>query len=263
MNMLTYANYLGNPNKIKNLIDKNFELTSENKAKDKIIANISHEIRNPISAIIGAITLLKDNFQNIDLDQENHEYLNMIEESSQETLDFTQDLLEISQLNSGEFNVDLSNTLDLKPLLQRIVKTSKYLYLQNNIKINSEIEAFLPQINLDQRRMKQIIVNLISNSIKYSHDNVAINITAKHSKSDNKILISISDNGFGMTPEEIKEAMKEFKTIKNANSLKVDSFGLGLPLVKYLVESQNGEIKIESTKDLGTTTNLYFSLDKN
>ena len=263
MNMQTYVSYLGNPNKISSLIDQNSELVSENKAKDKILANISHEIRNPISIIIGAINLLRDNFQSIKLDQESQEYLDVIEESSQETLNFTQDLLEISQLNSGEFNVDLSKKIDLEPLLKRVIKTSKYLYLQSNININHKIDSCLPQAMLDPRRMKQILVNLISNSIKYSSDTVIINIAAKHLKLENKILISISDNGLGMSEDEVKKAMQEFQTIHNDNSHKVDSFGLGLPLVKYLVESQNGTMQIKSSKGVGTTTNLYFNLNTN
>ena len=251
---MNYLSLIFNSKKIQNL-------QSVNRSKETIIANVAHEIRNPISIIIGAAYLLKKNFNNAELSQESQECLDAIEEFSQETLHFVQDLLETSQLSSGRFSINLSNKTDLKPLIQRVIKTSKYLYLQNNVTINHKIDPFLPKATLDPRRMKQILVNLISNSIKYSNDNIIIDIVAKHLKSENKILISISDNGIGMTKYQIQKALKKFKTINDYNPNKIDSFGLGLPLVKYLVESQNGTMQIQSAKEVGTTTNLYFNLN--
>ncbi|MBL6664892.1 MAG: HAMP domain-containing histidine kinase [Rickettsiales bacterium] len=262
MNILpTYFQYLINPRRIKALIDQNQELTTKNKAKDKILANISHEIRNPLSAIIGASTLLKENFKNNIIDLENLEYLSTIEESSQETLDFVQDLLDISQLQSGKFNIDLSEKVDLDHLIQRTVKTSKHLYLRNNVEINLKIKNSLPQINLDKRRMKQILANIISNSVKYSNQSVIIDINASYQEDNRLISISISDNGIGMTTQELKKAIKESNIITSTTPKKVDSFGLGIPLIKYLVEKQNGKITIESTRKVGTTISLSFKLE--
>lgn len=260
----TYLSYLFRPSKLRDLIEQNHELTTKNKAKDKILANISHEIRNPLSTIMGALTLLRDNFEhdaNTLEKLENLEYLNTIEESSQETLDFVQDLLDISQLQSGKFNIDLSQKVDLKNLIQRTVKTSKYLYVQNNVEINLEIENTLPQINLDRRRMKQILANIISNSVKYSNQSVQIDIKAKYQEEDNLVSISISDNGIGMTPSELRKAIEESNIITSTAPKKVDSFGLGLPLVKYLVEKQNGKIEIQSTRQVGTTIHITFKLE--
>ena len=115
--------------------------------------------------------------------------------------------------------------------------------------------------------MKQIVTNLISNAIKYSSENTEIKISARCAEvalgdlygAQNKFLeISITDHGFGMTPDQIQTAFQKYQTIQNSNSGIVDSFGLGLPITKQLVELQNGTIDMISEVGKGTEVKLKF-----
>ena len=115
-------------------------------------------------------------------------------------------------------------------------------------------------IKLDEKRMKQILTNLISNAAKYSPPRTKIKIVARKFSENKKdfLQIIIVDQGFGMTKEQIKTAFQKYKTIQNPNSEKVDSFGMGLPIVKQLVELQSGTIEMISEVGKGTEIKLRF-----
>jgi K+-sensing histidine kinase KdpD len=166
--------------------------------------------------------------------------------------------MDVSKYNSGSFSVNLSEKIDIKEIINRSIRVKKEEGLRRRIKIVNEVaDKEIPLINLDSQRMKQVLVNLISNAIKYSPDNTTIIIQSKITK-DNQLQIDVVDQGFGMTKEELKIAMEPFQTINNPNTGKVDCFGLGLPLVKDLVYLQKGEMKIESVKNEGTKVSLFF-----
>lgn len=259
MNLSTYFEYIINPHKIIRIIDDNNRLTKINRSKDKILANISHELKNPISAIRNVVYFLKDNLENNNK-KDYIEYLDDIEECSNETLVLIEDLLDISHLNSGKLNVDLSKKIDLPEVIKRTISTIKNLYLQYDITFSTTIAEDIPLLYLDNRRLKQILVNLISNSIKYSKDKINVTILLNYDKSSKTVEIIISDNGIGMSCHEIEHALEEYQTIKHNNSKNIDAFGIGLPLVKYLVEKQNGNIHINSVKNFGTDVILKFNL---
>jgi len=129
------------------------------------------------------------------------------------------------------------------------------------IKLNVEVAEDVSLIKLDMRRMKQVLTNLISNAVKYSPNNSSVTISAKNLISENnqkQLEIIVSDQGFGMTKEQINLAFQEYQTIANPNSGKVDSFGLGLPITKKLVELQKGTIETTSEVGKGTQMILRF-----
>ena len=256
MNIGTFFSYFINPSKIDDLIKINKNLRTANEKKDEILSSISHEIRNPIGIIIGASYLLKDSSKDL-LNKACQGYIDEIEESSKEILELLEDLLDMSQLNSDEFTADLSKRIDLSQIIKRAVKTSSHAYIGKRVTIRSDI-GNLPEINLDGRRIKQILINLISNAIKYSDQNKEINVSAN--VVNGKIEIIVTDQGFGMSEEDIEIALQKYQTINNKNTGRVDSFGLGLPLIKHLVEIQNGTLDIKSKYDQGTKVAMQFSI---
>jgi len=229
-----------------------------NKNKNQLLAAVAHEVRNPLSNIYNCAILLEAE-AGASLSKDCLEYLENIKNFTRETLDLADDLLDVSQANSGKFDIDLSKKIDVKSVILGSIKLNKYLALKQKINILSEIEDDLPLINLDKKRTKQILVNLISNSIKYSDPRTQIKITASLIN-EKQLEIIICDQGFGMDENEIFMAMKEYSTINNRNSGNVDAFGLGLPLVKQLVEMQKGKMTIKSKKGQGTEVVLRFDL---
>jgi signal transduction histidine kinase len=208
------------------------------------------------------------------------------------------DLLDVGSLASGNFSIDLSKEIDIADVIKRSVRINHDFAIRRGIQIKVEIgddlgvaviqnternllnseskkthemsryarhdivgchPAFIAgssKIHLDAKRMKQILINLISNAIKYSPEKTEIKISCKENQKFLEIIIS--DQGFGMSEEEIDKAFEKYQTIENPNRGKVDSFGLGLPITKKLVELQNGKIEVRSKVNEGTEVILKF-----
>lgn len=231
-------------------------------ASSDFIKSMIHELKNPISAISGISQILQEERDYNLSDSERMDYLNCIDESINDLNELVHDLLDVSVDGNEEtsFSIDLTKEIDVKEIVRRSVRLNKNYASRNGIKISSEIADDIYLIRLDLKRTKQIIANLVSNSVKYSPEKTTIKIVLKNIiKSGKKYLeISVSDQGFGMTKEQVAIAFQKYKTINNPNSGKVDSFGLGLPIVKQLVELQRGNIQVISSPNQGTNMIITF-----
>jgi signal transduction histidine kinase len=252
-----------------------------NEGKSEFLAQSVHEFKNFVFGIQGCAEIIKNDLKNLihkiesgsTWDQPKHLHdlkidfelsLDIID-SAYELTDFINDLIDLHQAESGEFKINKSsNPTDIDNILKQSVKLMQKRAKKSNILILTKIEENLYQpLHLDQRRIKQVVINLISNAVKYSPQETIIEISAKTINDEKEIKpkrveIIFRDHGFGMTKEEIEIALQKYKTIENANSGKVDSIGLGLPIVKYLVEKQGGTLEIKSEKNLGTTIRVVF-----
>jgi signal transduction histidine kinase len=235
------------------------KISLENFNKSEFLAAISHDVRNPLSAIISFAHMLHDNDDMAK--EEVKEWSKDIENCAMEVLQFINDLMDVNQISSGEFSIDMSKRIDMSEIIRRSIRVNRDFARRKKIEIIQHAASESLLINLDSRRMKQILVNLISNAVKYSRDDVKIEVFAEKIYEDSmpKLRIIIKDRGFGMTEGQVKKAMEKYGTIKNENSGKVDSFGLGLPLVKNLVEAQKGKMMIDSTIGVGTVVTLVFN----
>jgi signal transduction histidine kinase len=186
-------------------------------------------------------------------------YIKEIKQTVFEMNELVHDLLDVGVINSGNFAVDMSKKINVCDLMTRAVKLNYDYALRRNISLKTEITKDINPINLDSKRLKQILTNLISNSIKYSPKNTEVKISAEIIK-EKFLEIKIIDQGFGMTESEIEIAFQKYQTINNPNSGTVDSFGLGLPIVKQLTESMNGKIEMKSEVNVGTEVMLKFPL---
>lgn len=236
--------------------EKNHNLEKE------FIKSIIHEQKNHIHTINGLSQILRNEEKYNLSPSERIEYLNHIGESINDLNELVSDLLDVSLGNNEDntFTVDLNKEIDIKNLITKSIKLSRNHAISRGIHITSEINNEISLIRLDEKRIKQILANLISNAIKYSPENTNIKISAITTVENRKeyLEITVSDQGFGMTKEQINLAFEKYKTISNPNSGKVDSFGLGLPIVKELVELQNGIIEVRSEPSKGTDFILRF-----
>ena len=208
--------------------------------------------------------LLAENFaamnvrQNPELLAESKSFATDIATISSDMLSLAHDILDVSSNSSGKFSVDLSSEIDLRDVVRRSVKMNYDYSLKRNVAIKVAISDEIGLVKLDEKRMKQIFTNLISNAVKYSPAGSEVKISAKIK--NNFLEISVVDQGFVMTETQIKAAFQKYQTIANQNSGIVDSFGLGLPITKQLVELQNGTIKMKSEIGKGTSVVLTFPL---
>lgn len=226
-----------------------------NLAKTEFLSSTAHELRSPLNAIIGMSEVIKTKMFGEELDKY-IEYAGDIEQSGHELLEYITDLLDITKSESGSFALDNEENLDIENIIHRAIKLNISRANKANIRINTHIEDALPHLYADSRRIRQVLVNLISNSIKYSPADTMITISAI--TRENKITLIVADQGFGMDKEQLKIALKKWGKVANEHSGKFDSSGLGLPLAKHLAELHGAEFLIDSESGKGTTITIIF-----
>lgn len=284
--------------------EKNFAETA-NHNKTEFLASTAHELKNIVAGIIGLAELVKMNFsdKSNSVDKtfsdeeiiENQNFLEDVVKLGEELAEFIHDITDVNQSQTGDFKIEEQSLVDVKDVALRSIKLLKMRAAKSNKQIITQFlkqrdEDFLVE-NLDPRRLKQIIVNILSNSIKYANDHSKIKITLERFSSDAskmwrdsmlenvknnseiddrrkshlltiikksrpKISIIVKDEGVGMTDEEIVVALAKYGRLEN--EAKIDSTGLGLPLVKHLVELQGGVLMISSQKNIGTEVKIIF-----
>ncbi len=254
--IINLANQLNNINIYKKqLLSAKKEIEAANSAKTEFLSATAHELRSPLNAIIGFSGMIKEKIFKDDIEKYS-EYAADIEQSGKELLEFISDLLDVSKSENGNFAIEKEEWLDVRNIIRRAIKLNISRAYQSHININTSIAEDLPRLYADGRRIRQVMVNLISNSIKYSGEGTNIEISAK--MRGNKMAIVIADQGFGMSDEQILIALKKWGQVKNQNFGKVDSYGLGLPLAKYLSELHGAEFTIDSEPGNGTNIIITF-----
>lgn len=225
------------------------------KTKTDFLAFTAHEIRSPLGFIVtGSEIMSKGLFGKIPT--EYTKYVEGIYSNAQIILDFITDILDENQIIEGQFKI-VNSLNKVRDIITRVVE---FYVGKNNISIITNFEPNLPLLIYDKKRIAQVIDNLISNSIKYSSKNTAINIVVKMDQS--QMVITISDQGIGMKQEEIPIALSKYGTIHREDYQKGGSYGLGLPIVKMLLDAHEAILTIDSTYGKGTTVKIIFPKSK-
>lgn len=220
--------------------------------KSEFIANISHEIRTPLNSILGFSQLLNS----VEYNQEKHaKYLNNLSTSTNYLLRLVNSILDFSKIESGKMDL-FSEKFNSTDIIKETISSIKSMVIQKNITINTELSEII--IEADIMKFKQIILNLLSNAIKYTNENGKITVRTKLKK-DN-LIVEIEDSGIGIAEEDRDKIFKYFRQIDSSHSRNQEGTGLGLVLVKKLVELHGGIIDFKSKKGKGST--FWFSLPK-
>ncbi len=250
----------------RELIEAREVAVAADKAKSQFLATISHELRTPLNHIIGFSDLIDDNSVG-DLNQEQKEYLNHVCESSHHLLSLINDILDLSKVESGELELELSN-VDLKMLLDNSLVMVRERATNHSIQLSIKIEEIPDTIKADERKLKQIIYNLLSNAVKFTPDGGEIRLTAnlvqrsqlnsqgksssfQPSASDLErhgdfIEISVKDNGIGLEKDDLERIFSSFEQVESSLTRRYAGTGLGLSLTKNLVDLHGGRIWAES-----------------
>ncbi len=235
-------------------------LVAVNKSKSDFVLQLGHELGNFISAIIGLSDLVKDGIR-----KNNNEngielsHLDHIDDISSELMTFVSDLVDLNKPEDGKFELNISSSdTDLEDLVFRSIRVLKSKFKNQEVSIYSNFEEELPLVKgLDQRRIKQILVSVISFSIQRSPKSSKIDVNVKKSKSSG-VEIIVKDYGSFMSDGEIKTALSEYK-FENLGEYKEEgSIELKWPVIKFVTEKQGGSIEIKSTKNYGTEVRISF-----
>lgn len=223
-----------------------------NQAKGEFLATMSHELRTPLNAVIGFAEVLNmPDFKRTE--QQKEEYLSIIVDSGKHLLSLINDILDLSKLDQGKLNLSYS-TFNISDEILSIIETLKLSAKEKNIELQQNLMDL--EISSDQRLFKQIILNILSNAIKFSPEKSFVNISAE--PANDGVCITVKDNGIGMTDEEILKVMEPFVQIENTYTRTIEGSGLGLSLVSRFLKLLGGEMKISSVKGRGTTVRLFF-----
>jgi signal transduction histidine kinase len=231
----------------------NKELAELSLLKNKFLGIAAHDMRNPLSAISGLIEVLLTTAFG-PLTDEQKEYLTIINTTSNEMLFLVNDLLDVSVIESGKLELDIQPCSLTKLLLDRI-RLSSIIAEKKGILISYETED-LPDLPLDSKRIAQVIDNLIGNAIKFSPSGSKIKV--KSFRHDKMVSVSISDTGAGIPDEELSKLFNEFQplSVKPTNNEK--STGLGLSIVKKIIDAHKGIMEVQSKVGVGSI--FIFSL---
>jgi signal transduction histidine kinase/ActR/RegA family two-component response regulator len=222
------------------------------KAKSEFLANMSHEIRTPLNAILGFIDILKEK----ESDGEKLKYIQTIQSSSTTLLGIINDILDFSKIESGNLSiekVDFNTFEELSTITDLFRAKASEKSVSLTFKIDKEIPKALVS---DPLRIKQVIANLLSNAIKFTPRNGRIELLMKYT--DNKLHISVKDNGIGIPENKQADIFKAFSQAESSTTRKYGGTGLGLAISSKLISMLGGELKLESSE--GNGSRFYFEI---
>ncbi len=228
-----------------------------NRAKSEFLANMSHELRTPLSAIIGFAEILLDERLRPDDPAQAEDYVKDIHTSGQHLLNLINDILDLSKIEAG--NARLNETeIDLHAIVAGCQRLMAPRAMSGELEMTSKLPAPpLPELYADPRMLKQILTNLLSNAVKFTPPGGRIEISAWLDRKG-AYFLEITDSGIGIAAEDIPKALARFEQIDGQHSRRFEGTGLGLPLVKALVELHGGKFWLESKVGVGTTARIRF-----
>jgi signal transduction histidine kinase/ActR/RegA family two-component response regulator len=237
-----------------------YEAEQANKAKSEFLATISHEIRTPINGIVGMAELLKSAM----LSEEEKENLKVLEHLAETLLNIINDILDFSKIEAGRMELQKSS-MDIRELIADIVKSFSYTEKRQQVALNCHIDEQVPNIiYTDSARLKQILVNLLSNAFKFTEKGkIDIHIESIREEDHEVLLLfSVTDTGIGIAKDKLKTLFQTFYQVDSTSKRKYGGTGLGLSIVKKLVELMGGKIEVESEEGLGSKFSFEMTFEK-
>lgn len=220
-----------------------------NIAKTHFLANISHELRTPLNAIIGFSDILTQDLFGRMENERHREYSALINQSGNHLLHLVNDLLDMSKLDAGKFSLDYAD-FDMSDLIENVQLSLETVAREATQTIEIDMPGKPVILNADQRACRQILINLVSNAIKFSQPGGQVTIQLR--KQAGQVELAIIDHGIGISPEDLSRLGKPFVQADSAYDRQYEGTGLGLSIVKGLVELHDGTFRISSTKGSGT-----------
>jgi PAS domain S-box-containing protein len=230
------------------------ELSSQ--AKTSFLANMSHELRTPLNAILGFSEIIKDRLLGPDAQDRYAEYAGDIFASGNHLLDLISDILDLSKIEAGKLEL-YEALVDVRLLVGATVRLLRQRAKQAGLRLVIDAPDDLPLLFADERKLKQVLTNLLANAIKFTRRGgmISVSVTAANA---NGLVISVVDTGIGIAAEDIPRAFEIFGQIDSNLSRHHPGTGLGLPLARSLIELHGGTLKLTSKVGAGTTVTIVL-----
>ncbi len=231
-----------------------------NRSKTSFLANMSHELRTPLNAILGFSEMMKREILGPVSPPKYRGYIEDIHHMGNHLLSLVNDVLEMSKVESGKSQLTESE-FPIFEILEDCIRTVTTAYRDRSTTISVDRQSTLPHLWGDRRMFTQMVLNLMSNAIKYTPESGRIRVSGAVAENGN-FRLSVSDTGIGMSDQEVLEAFEPFRRVDHALTSNFEGIGLGLPLTKAMVEMHGGKLEVASISNHGTTATLVFPADR-
>ncbi|MDP6270245.1 MAG: PAS domain-containing sensor histidine kinase [Alphaproteobacteria bacterium] len=242
------------------LIETRDAAEAANRAKSEFLATMSHELRTPLNAIMGFAEMMRRQVFGPVGDTRYHGYSANIHESGEHLLGLINDILDLSKVEAGKMELNEEN-LNVSMVLQTCEDIMKPRFEDAGLVFAVEVITGLPTLHADKRLTKQMLFNLLSNAVKFTDRGGKIMVCGELAE-DGCMRISVTDTGIGIAAHDIPKAMSKFGQVEGALDRRFEGTGLGLPLVKSLVELHDGGLEIESEIGVGTKATIWFPKER-
>ena len=227
-----------------------------NQAKSEFLANMSHELRTPLNAINGFSEIMAGEMFGPLGDARYKGYAGDILKSGQHLLSLINDILDMAKIEAGKMSLHYDN-LSLKEVCEDAIRLMRGKVTESGLTMHLEAPADLPEIEADHRGIKQVLLNLISNAVKFTPEGGSIVVALSHRPGE-RVKVSVADTGIGIAPEDLARLARPFEQVEGQHSKTTQGTGLGLALTKSLIELHGGELVMDSEPGRGTT--VHFTL---
>jgi signal transduction histidine kinase len=228
--------------------EKSAQLEIANKHKSEFLANMSHELRTPLNAIIGFSEVLIDRMFG-EVNEKQADYLKDIHESGKHLLSLINDILDLSKIEAGRMDLELSS-FHLPSALSERHDLVRERAQRSGIELGLEVDPALGEFSADERKVKQILLNLLSNAVKFTPQGGRVDVKA--ALNGRFVAIAVMDTGVGIASEDHAAVFEEFRQVGTDYTRKSEGTGLGLALTKRFVELHGGKISLESQPGKGS-----------
>ncbi|WP_049974355.1 PAS domain-containing sensor histidine kinase [Azospirillum sp. B4] len=230
------------------------------RAKTEFLANMSHELRTPLNAIIGFSEIIGSQSLGAIGNPAYAEYARDIHDSGRMLLDLINDILDLSKIEAGKRELN-EHMVDLPRVFVSCLRVVKERAIRGGINLQTDYAGFLPRLRADEVALKQLLSNLLANAVKFTLKGGTVTLGAVVDE-DGRLVITVTDTGIGMRAEDISRALEPFRQIENPLTRTAGGAGLGLPLVRALVELHGGTLEIDSEPGTGTTARVIMPADR-
>lgn len=227
-----------------------------NRAKSEFLANMSHELRTPLTAIIGFAEVMRDGMTGPTTDNQ-QEYLSDIMDSGRHLLSLINDILDLSKVEAGQTELDLT-TIPIAGLVEHSLILFKEKAMKHGITLAVDLAGDIGEIRADERKIRQVLVNLLANAMKFTHDNGRVTVTAV--RNNGGVRLTVEDTGIGIASEDLPRLFQPFQQLETELTRKYPGTGLGLSLCRRFLELHGGRIWAES--ELGVGSRFIFVLPR-
>ena len=221
---------------------------------------MSHELRTPLNAIIGFSEILGSEMLGPLGHPRYREYAGDVHGAGRHLLALINDILDLSKAAAGKFELSCDEIVPAD-VITECLKLTRGKAHEGGLRLTCDLTPGLPNLVVDRLRFTQALLNLCSNAIKFTPEGGLVHVTARQ-KDDGRFLLDVRDNGIGMAPEQIPVALEPFRQIASPFARQKEGTGLGLALVKSLVECHGGVLQIESALNRGTTVRIVLPADR-